>query len=51
MERITPLEFQFKMFVKGKELWGHLGRSSRLPLIPSRLIPGRARMFILSLGY
>lgn len=47
MERITPLEFQFKMFVKGKELWGHL----RLPLIPSRLIPRRARMSILSLGY
>lgn len=34
MERITPLEFQFKMFVKGKELWGHLGGSSKAPTNP-----------------
>ncbi|KAJ0095189.1 hypothetical protein Patl1_15657 [Pistacia atlantica] len=30
-------EFQFRMFVKGKELWGHLDRSSEAPTDPKEL--------------
>ncbi|KAJ0103258.1 hypothetical protein Patl1_03682 [Pistacia atlantica] len=30
-------EFQFRMFVKGKELWGHLDRSSKAPTDPKEL--------------
>ena len=30
-------EFQFKMFVKGKELWGHLDGSSTAPTDPKEL--------------
>ncbi|KAJ0088753.1 hypothetical protein Patl1_32353 [Pistacia atlantica] len=30
-------EFQFRMFVKGKELWGHLDGSSKAPTDPNEL--------------
>jgi hypothetical protein len=30
-------EFQFRMFVKGKELWGHLDGSSKAPTDPKEL--------------
>jgi len=33
----TSWEFQFRMFVKGKELWGHLDGSSPAPTDPQEL--------------
>ena len=30
-------EFQFRMFVKGKEIWGHLDGSSKAPTDPKEL--------------
>jgi hypothetical protein len=33
----TSWEFQFRMFVKGKELWGHLGGSSKAAIDPKEL--------------
>jgi hypothetical protein len=30
-------EFQFRMFVRGKELWGHLDGSSKAPTNPKEL--------------
>lgn len=44
-------EFQFRMFVKGKELWGHLDGSSSAPTDPKALSSWKVRMPKLLLGY
>ena len=36
-------EFQFRMFVKGKELWGHLDGSSTAPTYPMELSSWESR--------
>ena len=37
-------EFQFKLFVKGKELWGHIDGSILAPQVPRLCLSGKFMM-------